>query len=61
MPNDMKSSRLRSEVALDTRRLRHCTKVDDAESFATMEEFFRFYQKPNGKFREREREAYREE
>ena len=56
----MESSMSRSALAVDTRRFRHCTKVDDAESVTVMEEFeFEFSQQTNRTIREREKRTER--
>lgn len=57
----MESSISRSAVAVDTRRLRHCMKIDDAESVTMMEEFELNLLSKQTRELEKEREEYREE
>lgn len=57
----MESSISRSAVAADTRRFRHCVKIDDAESVTIVEEFELNLLSTQTEELEKERKEYREE
>jgi len=57
----MDSSISRSAVAVDKRGLRHCMKMEEAESVTIMEEFELNLLRKQTEELEKEREEYREE
>jgi len=61
VPKDMDSSISRSAVAVDKRGLRHCMKMEEAESVTIMEEFELNLLRKQTEELEKEREEYREE